>query len=184
MRRNGPQATSLPVGRVASAAAVREFHDAHANALHGWARRRFLDQREAEELVQDTLVLAWKKREQFDPKRGTERSWLFGILRNEAAGRHRRNMRRLRLVHRDDEIIDLRFDELDGTAELEAMVITEALNALSAEHRRVLVAAHFEGHRIREIAAELDLPEGTVKSRLYYGLRSLRAELEERGILR
>ena len=164
----------------ATALAIREMYDAHASTLHGWARRRFPDEREAEELVQDTLYLAWKNRHQFDPDRGTERSWLFGILRNEAASRHRRNSRRLSLVSTDAHIVESTVDDVD---ELESIVVTEALNALSEDHRKVLIAAHLEGRRVREIPAELALPEGTVKSRLYYGLRSLRAELEERGIL-
>ena len=174
-----PNATAS-VGR-SDALAIRELHDTHASSLYRWALRRFPDAREAEELVQDALVLAWRKYDQFDPTRGTERSWLFGIVRNEAASRHRRNSRRLSLVSTDEPIDDPTTDEID---ELESIVVTEALNALSADHRNVLIAAHFNGHRIREIAVDFGLPEGTVKSRLYYALRSLRTELEERGILR
>ena len=163
--------------------ALVALHDRHVGALHHWARRRFTDPREAEEVVQDTLVLAWRKRDQYDPERGSERAWLFGILRNVASSRHRSNERRLRVVRaaRDDESVGSRSDEEDR--ELDAAAVAEALQSLSADHQAVIVRAYYQGQRLGTIAEALGIPEGTVKSRLYYGLRSLRAELEERGVL-
>ena len=133
--------------------------------------------------MQDTLVLAWRKRDLFDPERGTERQWLFGILRNVPATRFRTSQRGLRLVHSTTErraTIDL--DYLDDSL-VECAHVADALMALSQDHRDVIVAAYYGGLMIRHIADRLDLPEGTVKSRLYYGLRRLRAELEEREVL-
>ena len=134
-------------------------------------------------MVQDTLVLAWRKRELFDPERGTERQWLFGILRNVSASRFRTSQRGLQLVHSTNErraTIDL--DNLDDSL-VECAYVADALMALHQHHREVIVAAYYGGLLIRQIADRFDLPEGTVKSRLYYGLRRLRAELEEREIL-
>lgn len=163
--------------------AIQAFHDTHAAVLHRWARRRFSDPREAEEVVQDTLVLAWRKRQQFDPSRGSERAWLFGIIRNVANSRYRSSKRRLELVaplDPGDERHALRGEEERA---FEAAQIADAVAALSREHRSVIIGAYFRGHRLAALAEELGIPEGTVKSRLYYGLRNLRAELEERGVL-
>jgi RNA polymerase sigma-70 factor (ECF subfamily) len=66
----------------------------------------------------------------------------------------------------------------------EAIIVEEALSSLSADHRTVIVRAYFGGLPIAEIAGELDIPEGTVKSRLHYGLRALRLALQEKGVTR
>ena len=59
--------------------------------------------------------------------------------------------------------------------------VEEALRRVGADHRRVLVEVYYRGRRYAEVARELGVPEGTVKSRVYYGLRALRLALEEMG---
>ena len=66
----------------------------------------------------------------------------------------------------------------------EAILVEEALAALSAEHRAVVVRAYYRGLSVAEMADELEIPSGTVKSRLHYGLRALRLALQERGVTR
>lgn len=164
-------------------ASVQALHDEHVSALYGWARRRFSDRREAEEVVQDTLVLAWRKRHQYDSERRTERAWLFGILRNVAGSRHRKTTRGLHVVSALDPG-DARYAVSgDIERELESTEIAEAVGALNDEPRVVIIGAYFRGMRMQSLAEELGIPEGTVNSRLSYGLRNLRAELEERGVL-
>ncbi len=160
---------------------MRLWHDEHAGALHAWSSRRFADGREAEEVVQDTLVLAWRKRDQFDPERGTERAWLFGILRNVAASRYRASKRHLASVP-DDDVEDAADSVADSWTDVSEVV--DALRSISAPHRDVIALAFFGGETLARIAAHLGVPVGTVKSRLHYGLRSLRNELEERGVVR
>lgn len=161
---------------------VRRLHDDHAAALLGWARTRLADHRDAEEVVAETLVKAWRHYDQFDESRGSERSWIFGIARNAAVDVHRRNGRMLRVVP-DEELVDLTDgDHLEQVAE--ATVVHDALRSLSERHRAVLFDAFFAGRTIVEIADRLGVPAGTVKSRIYYGMRALRSALEERGVLR
>lgn len=66
----------------------------------------------------------------------------------------------------------------------EAILVEEALASLSTDHRVVIVRAYFRGATISELAVELSIPEGTVKSRLHYGLRALRLALQEKGVTR
>ena len=160
--------------------AVRALHDAHAGALHSWARRRVADPAEADEVVQETLVRAWRKHEQFDPSRGSERAWLFAIARNVVIDRHRASERRARLVAVPAMAAD---DEPDVERAAETSLVRDALLALSEPHRAVVVATYYDGCSVREAARRLGLPEGTVKSRLHYALRALRAELERREVL-
>ena len=66
----------------------------------------------------------------------------------------------------------------------ESLLIEEALATLSYEHRSVIVRAYYGGRSIAEVAHECDIPEGTVKSRMHYGLRALRLALQEKGVTR
>jgi RNA polymerase sigma-70 factor (ECF subfamily) len=161
---------------------VRRLCADHGDAVFGWALGRFEDRRDAEEVAAETMVRAWRNHHQYDPARGSERSWVFGIARTTAADQHRRGRRRLRLVP-DSEAAGEPVDDLAAGRIAEATVVREALQGLSMAHREAIVLAHYGGLTVSEIAERLAIPEGTVKSRLYYGMRSLRAALEERGVL-
>jgi RNA polymerase sigma-70 factor (ECF subfamily) len=67
---------------------------------------------------------------------------------------------------------------------LDRWLIADALSSLSVEHRAVIAAAYYEGRSVADIAARLRIPEGTVKSRLHYGLRTLKLVLQEKGVTR
>ncbi len=67
---------------------------------------------------------------------------------------------------------------------LDRILLSDALTALSPDHRAVLLEAYWGGRSVREIAERLGVPEGTVKSRLHYGMRALRLALQERGVTR
>ncbi len=124
----------------------------------------------------------WRKHHQFDPSRGSERAWMFGILRNVAASRHRADARRLRVVPTEHVGVDPSEDgSLERIAQLS--LVADAFAALSEDHRAVLVAAYWDGLTTKEIAADLSIPDGTVKSRLHYALRILRTQLEEQEVL-
>ena len=79
---------------------------------------------------------------------------------------------------------DAPLTDVDVDRALEAWRLAEALRGLSAEHRAAIVEVHYLGFTVREVAARHGLPIGTVKSRLYYGLRALRLRLEEMGVSR
>lgn len=170
-----------PDERGAPDALVRRLHDDHAAALLGWARNRLADQRDAEEVVAETLVKAWRRYDQFDADRGSERSWIFGIARNAANDVYRRDGRRLQAV--PDELLEDAVVDTDLDQVVEATIVRDALAALPEGHRVVIVEAFYTGRTTTEIGARLGIPAGTVKSRLYYGMRALRAQLEERGVL-
>jgi len=161
---------------------VRRLADDHGDALFGWARGRFDDRRDAEEVVAESLVRAWRGYSQFDPERGTERAWLFGIVRTTAADHFRKTKRHLHAVS-DEEIPEVAADDSSIESAAEATIVREALMTLSDEHRTCLVAAYFGGQSVVDIAHQAGIPTGTVKSRLYYGMRALRAALEEKGVL-
>jgi RNA polymerase sigma-70 factor (ECF subfamily) len=155
---------------------------AHGSALEHWARRRFSDAAAAEEVVQDVVLAAWRKHHQFDRERGSERAWIFGIARNVAATHYQRRRRHLRSIP-TAETPEKGHDDVDVAQLVDRSFIADGLRSLSSEHQTVIVAAYWERLSTREIGDRLGIPDGTVKSRLHYALRILRAALEEREVL-
>jgi RNA polymerase sigma-70 factor (ECF subfamily) len=159
---------------------VRAVYAAHGDELYRFALRLLGDPGLAEETVQDTFVRAWRHVDDFDPARASMRTWLFVICRRVVIDAARaRSVRPLAPpTAAPVEIADL-------AAEVDRVLTTwqldEALARLTPEHRAAVVEITCKGRSYDDVARELDLPSGTVKSRVYYGLRNLRLSLEELG---
>ena len=149
----------------------------HSRSLLRVARRLASDSATAEDLVQETLLRGWRSFNQFE--QGTNaRAWLFRILFNVFYGLGRQMRSSPILVP-----LDLTGNEAEprhGTvfSALDAAEVNRALDALSAEHRTVLLLAVVEGFTCREMADILSLPLGTVMSRLGRGRQALRDRLQ------
>jgi RNA polymerase sigma-70 factor (ECF subfamily) len=159
---------------------LRALHDDHADALWAYALRLTGgDRPRAEDLVQETLLRAWRHPEALDPARGSIRSWLFTTARNIAIDNWRRPVRRAEVV--TDQLPENAVsDETDRM--LQSWLVAEALGHLSPQHRAVLVECFYGGRSVAEAAQRLGVPPGTVKSRTHYALRALRLALEEMGV--
>ncbi len=155
---------------------VREAYAAHAAELYGFAVRSLTDPGLAEEAVQETFLRAWRAGERFDPEIGSLRTWLFAILRNVVIDLGRARAARPSVSEGTVEPSVEPFDEA-----LLAWQIEEAMRRIGEQHRHVLVETYYRGRPYAEDADELGDPEGTLKSRVYYGLRALRVVLEEMG---
>lgn len=155
---------------------VRAAYAAHSGELFGFAVRSLGDAGLAEEAVQETFLRAWRAGERFDPELGSLRTWLFAILRNVVIDLDRARAARPGLAAGG---VEPSVEPLEEA--LLSWQVEEAMRRLGEEHRRVLIETHFRGRPYAEVAAELGVPEGTVKSRVYYGLRALRLTLEEMG---
>jgi RNA polymerase sigma-70 factor (ECF subfamily) len=166
----------MPPGALTDERDVREAYAAHASELYGFAVRSLGDPGLAEEAVQETFLRAWRAGERFDPQIGSLRTWLFAILRNVVIDLGRARTARPTVADDGIEVAVEPFDEA-----LLAWQIEEAMRQIGEQHRRVLVETYYRGRPYAEVAAELGVPEGTVKSRVYYGLRALRIVLEEMG---
>ena len=164
-------------------ALARRLYEDHGPALTRWVRSRFADPRVAEEVVSESVLSAWRKYDQYDAERGSERAWMFGITRNVASSRHQSDRRHLRVVP-TATVIELDVDDVELAGVTERSVIADALRSLSGDHVAVVAAAYWDGLSTKEIATRLGIPDGTVKSRLHYALRALRAQLQEREVLR
>lgn len=155
---------------------VREAYAAHASELYGFAVRSLGDSGLAEEAVQETFLRAWRAGDRFDPQIGSLRTWLFAILRNVVIDLGRARAARPVSAEGAPEPA---VEPLDDA--LLSWQIEEAMRRIGEQHRRVLVETYYLGRPYAEVAKDLGVPEGTVKSRVYYGLRALRVVLEEMG---
>jgi RNA polymerase sigma-70 factor, ECF subfamily len=160
---------------------MRALYDAHAAALLTYAVRLCDgDRARAEDVVQETLVRAWRHLEELDPDAGPVRPWLFTVAHHLAIDAHRARRARPPEVSDAGLASVPALDDLAGM--LDRIVVTDALHSLSPEHRAVIVETYYRGRTVNEAATVLGIPPGTVKSRCYYALRALKLALAERGV--
>jgi RNA polymerase sigma-70 factor (ECF subfamily) len=164
--------------------ALAEAYRRHGDSCFALARRVLFDRALAEEVVQEIFVRLWNRPELYEADRGSLRSFLIAqahgrsvdLLRAETS-RRRREEREAR--GRAPEPIDIEREIVNLT---ESETVRAALASLPDSERVAIELAYFGGHTYREVAALLEQPEGTVKSRIRAGLLRLRATLVESGI--
>ncbi len=162
-------------------ALMQQLHDEHAAALWGYCLRLTgQDRARAEDVVQETLVRAWRHFSVLDGSQGSVRAWLFTVARNIVIDEWRTRRARSELSVAD---VPDRPDQVDSTDQLLlSWVVAEAITQLSPDHRAVLLECYYRGAPVAEAARRLGIPAGTVKSRTHYALRALRLALEEMGV--
>ena len=174
------------MGGVAESSAdlMRALHDEHASALWSFVLRLTGgDHGRAEDIVQETLLRAWRRPDLLQAESGPEhsaRSWLFTVARNIVVDQWRAKGRR------PEALMELVPDQLEPDrtdAALQSMLVGDALRRLTPDHRDVLLECYFRGSTAGQAGVRLGIPVGTVKSRLHYALHALRLALEEMGVV-
>ncbi|MCG6498332.1 sigma-70 family RNA polymerase sigma factor [Kitasatospora sp. A2-31] len=159
----------------ADEALIRTLYEQHGGALLAYAIRLTGDRAAAEDAVQETLIRAWRNPEALTEARGSVRSWLLTVERNLITDRFRARAARpveVAEVSEQSATVPVQRDHAEGV--VEALVMTEALEQLSPEHRDVLRSIYFQQLSVAEAAEQLGVPAGTVKSRAHYALRALK----------
>ncbi len=153
--------------------AMSQLYQRHCSILLGLAVRIVRDRREAEDLLHDVFLEAWRAAKTFDPKRGRVRTWLAIRMRSRAL-----DLQKSARVSRNagDSGLDTLVDD-SVTHSPDHSRVKAALADLGTDQRRVLELAYFEGLSCSEISERISIPIGTVKSRLAAGLDRLRTEL-------
>jgi RNA polymerase sigma-70 factor, ECF subfamily len=162
----------------ASEAGFRRIWTAHVAEMRAFAVRRITDSGRAEDAVQETFLRAWRSAGRFDPARGSARAWLYTILRNELIDQARANASRPKTVKAEVEVIAA--DEHERR--VLALVVAEALQRLSPTHREAIVESYYRQRTTAEVADRVGVPIGTVRSRLFYGLKALGNALDDMGL--
>ncbi|HNT55901.1 MAG TPA: sigma-70 family RNA polymerase sigma factor [Anaerolineaceae bacterium] len=162
-------------------AAMHELYAAYGQRLYAYALRLVNDPSQAEDVVQDALVVVWKSARKF---RGDGRllAWLLGITHHLAIKslRHRSRL----LTDEMEETLETRQPSPEQQAERseQSERLQTSLRMLSLEHRAVLELVFYQGLSLDEVAQICHVPLGTVKSRLSYARRSLRGALTREGL--
>ena len=158
---------------------VRAAYRAYGAELFGFACRSLGDHGLAEEAVQETFLRAWRAADRFDPSIAPLRTWLYSIMRNVVIDLTRARAARPAVTSPAEPVVDIGADAYERA--LISWQVEEGLRRLGDDHRRILIETYYRARPYAEVAAELGIPEGTVKSRVYYALRALRLTLEEMG---
>jgi RNA polymerase sigma-70 factor (ECF subfamily) len=163
-----------------SEAGMRAAYDALGGELYRMAYRALNDGGLAEEALQETFLRAWRSADCYDPQRSSLRTWMFAIARNVAIELARARSSRPRPAGAEEAEHAQQGAEDTAEESLRAWEIEEALRHISTHHRHAIVEVYYRDRPCAQVAAEAGVPVGTVRSRLYYGLKALRSVLEER----
>jgi RNA polymerase sigma-70 factor (ECF subfamily) len=167
-----------------SEVALAEVYRRHGGAVYGLARRVLNSPSEAEDVTQEVFLRLWNQPDRFDPGRGTLRSFLLAQSHGRAVDAIRSlNARRAREAKDARRTASAEYDMSHEAWDLAlADKVSGALADLPKDERRAIELAYFDGRTYVEVAALLDTPEGTVKSRIRNGMRRMRAALVEAGV--
>lgn len=160
-------------------AAFAQLFDAFAPRVKSFMMRKGAAPELAEDLVQETMIAVWTKAGLYDPARGAVSTWIFTIARNQWIDRHRRDgvMPLTVLDDYDPPSGEAGSDDLVGGKQ-EAELVAQALDEIPPEQKEALMLSFVEDMAHGEIARRLNLPLGTVKSRVRLAYGRLRKKLE------
>ena len=164
-------------------AAFVAFYDRYSPLLFSVAARVLGERKEAEDVLQEVMLVIWNKSGDYDPQLGTLCSWAITVTRNKALDRLRARNRRLRLVEEAAVLAeDAGSSAYPSANEIlhgreRAELLREAMQALPAEQRMAIELAFFTGLSQSDIATRLQQPLGTIKARIRRGMLRLREQL-------
>lgn len=161
--------------------AFAELYDLIAPRVHAVVVRVVRDPAMSEEVTQEVLVELWRLAPRYESSRGSVAAWATTVAHRRAVDRVRSTQSSRDRDQRDlDRTPSGRHDEVAELVEdrLERERVTRALERLTPTQRESIELAYFSGYTYREVAAVLDVPEGTVKTRIRDGLIRMRDELE------
>lgn len=166
------------VEHVPPLASLADLFDAHAKQALGVAYGIVGNISEAEDVVQEVFLSAWKSRATFDPGRGTARTWILSMVRNRSIDVIRARKRQP-VMPLDPDVDFPNDDDVSGEAisRTEGAVVRNSLAHLPPQQREVIELAYFRGMSHTEISNSLGLPMGTVKGRIRLAMDRLRTLL-------
>ena len=169
------------MGRGDSGDALAEFYQEFAGSTMALIMRILRSEAEAEELHQEVFVELWRRSKDYDPKRGSVAAWVARIARSRSIDRLRARMRRGAGKHVQEEDVALASaadsPEVAVEGSRKRARVQAAMAELTGDQREAVELSYFRGLSHSEIAAELELPIGTVKSRILSAMKVLRREL-------
>jgi len=181
----GRSSQQVTVHGLADEHEISAVYNAYGPELYRFVLRGLGDPGAAQDVVQETFLRAWRAADRYDPELAGLRVWLFAIARNAMLDHARARASR----PWQTQLMDPPTAEEHGPAlpdPTEALVrswlVEEALRRLTPDHRTVIVETYLKGRPAAEVAADLGVPVGTLRSRIFYGLKALRLAMDEMGV--
>lgn len=169
--------------------AMEVLYDRYNRAVFSFALKMLGNREQAEELLQEVFVRAWRQARRFSEGRGTYITWLLSITHNMAIDEIRRQNRRPRKAESSDPVLMLaNVRDENPSVEDQALlgdlrdVVREAMAQLPDAQRSALEMAYFQGYTQREIAEAQNEPLGTIKTRMRLAMKKLRSLLDTQGL--
>ncbi len=156
--------------------AFSELYNRFSQVVYNLSYRVVKNTSDAEEVVQKVFIQIWNKAENYDQSRGAVSTWIMNITRSRAIDKIRSLKKTRSTVSMDDTFVQFISPKgfiIEDAAE-KREIIKEALSKIPPEQKTVVKTIYFEGHTHTEAAKELDIPVGTVKTRLRLGILKLR----------
>jgi RNA polymerase sigma-70 factor, ECF subfamily len=177
------------VAQQSSIEELRVLYDLHGAEIFRFCNRLLGDVGNAEEAVQETFLRAWRSGDSWDSAIATKRTWMYAIARNACIDLLRARQRRVPLDSAgygegDSErslLKEIGTDDPAFESVMSGWLLEEALRRIGPDHRDAIVSTYVHDRSYPEVAAELGIPEATLRTRVFYGLRALRKVLEEMG---
>jgi len=171
----------VAIGEKRDEAAFSDVYTYYAGRVKSFLMGKGMNDEIAEELTQEIMLTVWRRAESYDPKKAAASTWLFTIARNRRIDYLRGNSRIE--VELDDEMLDVETTEIDPQAKFvsdsqASRQLERALEKLPQEQRQVMHLSYFRGQSHGAIAKWLDLPIGTVKSRIRLAMQAVRSSLQ------
>lgn len=174
----------VAIGERKDEAAFADIYSYYGGRVKSFLMGKGMSEEISEELTQEIMITVWRRAESYDPAKAAASTWLFTIARNRRIDYLRGNSRIE--VELDDEMLDIDNTESDSQQkyvddEQAAVRLNEALEKLPHEQRQVMHLSYFRGQSHGAIAKWLDLPIGTVKSRIRLAMQAVRINLQSDG---
>jgi RNA polymerase sigma-70 factor (ECF subfamily) len=176
MTRPAEDRTVLDAVRRGDQRSLEELYRRHSSRLYGLLLRMLRETADAEEILQETFVDAWRRAGEYSASRGSVEAWLITIARSRAIDRIRNRGARLRLVKQSEQLATADAPQPEPPDVHAQTRLRKAMGTLPPEQRRALELAYWDGMSQSEISRETGDPLGTVKTRVRLGLQRL-AEL-------
>ena len=159
------------------------IYDKYAPALYGVVLRIVRSEEIAEDVMQDSFLKIWKNGQQYNSSKGTLFTWLLNIARNTAIDKTRSaNFRRSDKIQPVDDFVSNKASNI-GNIKPEHIGVKELVNNLDPKYKEVIDLIYFNGFTQQEVADHLEIPLGTVKSRIRIALRELKSIFDVQTVL-
>ncbi len=172
----------VAIGRERDERAFADVYDYYAGRVKSFLMGKGMNEDTAEELTQEIMLTVWRRAESYDPGKAAASTWLFTIARNRRIDYLRGNSRIE--VELDDDMLEGDVPEVDVQEQYVANeqaseLLKTAMDKLPPEQRQVMHLSYFRGQSHGSISQWLDLPIGTVKSRIRLAMQTVRTFIEQ-----